>query len=155
MSRRPFVVDVATLVRHSGGPGGPRREQRRGAIPDLVVGVSAVPEGAEVVVDVLLEPAQPGVLARGTVTAPWVGECRRCLGPASGEVRAEVGELFAERGDPETTYPLSGEHLDLEPLARDAVLLGLPLAPLCRPHCRGLCPRCGADRNEGPCACPP
>ena len=41
------------------------------------------------------------------------------------------------------------------PFTRDAVLLELPLAPLCRPDCAGLCPTCGADLNEGPCACPP
>jgi uncharacterized protein len=41
----------------------------------------------------------------------------------------------------------------LRPLVRDALLLELPLAPLCRPDCRGLCARCGADLNAGPCSC--
>jgi uncharacterized protein len=55
----------------------------------------------------------------------------------------------------EDTYPLEGDQLDLRPLVRDALLLELPLAPLCQPDCLGLCPRCGADLNTGPCSCVP
>jgi uncharacterized protein len=43
--------------------------------------------------------------------------------------------------------------LDLESLARDAVMLELPLAPLCSEDCLGLCPQCGANRNETSCTC--
>ena len=52
-------------------------------------------------------------------------------------------------------YPLAGDELDLEPLARDAVLLELPLAPLCTEDCQGLCPTCGANRNTESCDCAP
>ena len=45
---------------------------------------------------------------------------------------------------------LDGLEIDLEPVAREAVLLELPLAPLCREDCEGLCDQCGADRNEDP-----
>jgi len=110
-----------------------------------------VPQGSEVVVDVGLEWVHGGILASGTVSAPWVGECRRCLAPAGGELSTHVRELFEEAGDPEVTYPLHGDQLDLEPLARDAVLLELPLAPLCQEDCKGLCPVCGSNRNQGPC----
>ena len=55
----------------------------------------------------------------------------------------------------EDTYPLEGDQLDLRPLVRDALLLELPLAPLCREDCRGLCAECGADLNLGPCQCRP
>ena len=53
------------------------------------------------------------------------------------------------------TVVLQGDYLDLRPLVRDALLLELPVAPLCRDDCRGLCPRCGADLNSGPCDCRP
>ncbi len=43
--------------------------------------------------------------------------------------------------------------VDLAPLVRDAVLLGLPPAPLCEEGCLGLCPVCGANRNEARCSC--
>ena len=60
-------------------------------------------------------------------------------------------ELFEQDSDLEETYPLHGDQIDLEPLARDAVLLELPLTPLCAEDCQGLCSTCGANRNEGDC----
>ena len=147
---RPFLVGVANLARS-----GPRREHRSGPISGLAVTWSEVPAGAEVTVDVLLEPVHGGVMVTGTVEAPWEAECRRCLGEARGTVRTEVRELYENRSDGEETYPISGDQLDLEPLARDAVLLELPPAPLCGEGCQGLCPTCGADLNAGACGCPP
>ena len=48
---------------------------------------------------------------------------------------------------------LCDDTLDLAPLVRDALVLELPMAPLCRDDCAGLCPQCGANRNEGQCGC--
>ncbi|MBO0893116.1 MAG: DUF177 domain-containing protein [Acidimicrobiales bacterium] len=151
-SRRPFVVSIATL-RH-------RAEQVahvacQGVIPDLEVAGTRVPPGAEVAVEALVEVIQGGVLVSGTVEAPWEAQCRRCLEAARGQVRVRVRELYSPQASPddEDVYPLAGEQLDLEPLARDAVLLELPLAPLCSEGCRGLCPVCGVDRNRVTCAC--
>ena len=73
-------------------------------------------------------------------SAPWTGECRRCLGDAHGIARAEVREIFEARPTEGETYPLTGDHIDLEPLVRDAVLLSLPLAPLCSEGCLGPAP---------------
>jgi len=152
MRRSPFQVNVASLLK---SPGTVQRERRSGVLGGLVVTSSHVPAGAEVTVDVALEAVHGGVMAHGAVRVSWEGECRRCTGRATGELEAEVRELFEEDSDPETTYPLRGDQLDLERLARDAVLLELPAAPLCREDCRGLCPNCGADWNEGPCGCEP
>ena len=46
-----------------------------------------------------------------------------------------------------------GRRLDLGEQARETLLLEIPVAPHCREDCAGLCPRCGADLNEGPCGC--
>jgi uncharacterized protein len=51
--------------------------------------------------------------------------------------------------------PVSGDTFDLTGVVRDAVHLAIPIAPVCRPDCRGVCPRCGANRNETACNCPP
>ena len=51
------------------------------------------------------------------------------------------------------TYPIEGEEIDLELPVRDALLLELPVAPLCRDDCAGLCSVCGADRNQVTCSC--
>jgi uncharacterized protein len=64
-----------------------------------------------------------------------------------------VRELFETTPDEEDIYLLKGDQIDLEPLVRDAVLLELPQAPLCTEGCRGLCPTCGTNLNEGTCPC--
>ena len=151
MRRSPFLVNVAALGL---APGVRRHADRRAPLEGLAVTGSSVPSGAEVEVDLMLEGVPGGVVARGEVVAPWEGDCRRCLVTVGGELRASVLEVFERSPDPEQTYPLMGDELDLEPLARDAVLLELPLAPLCKEGCLGLCPLCGTDLNEGGCGCP-
>ncbi len=154
-ARRPFVVQVAALRKLAGTV---RREMRQGTIEGLAaIGVS-VPDGAAVVCDLTLASYPGGIMVTGSVGAPWDGECRRCGGPVSGAVEATVRERYAPRPEwteDEDAYLLDGDELDLEPLARDAVMLDLPLAPLCSPDCLGLCPRCGANRNVSVCSCPP
>jgi uncharacterized protein len=150
---KPFLVPAAKLRRVAGTV---RHEQRHGPIEDLATMGSAVPEGAEVSVEVTLSSYPGGVMASGTVEAPWTGECRRCGGPVAGEIRAEVRERYVaetEADIDDEAYPIADDQLDLEPLARDAVLLELPLAPLCTPDCQGLCPHCGINRNEETCTC--
>jgi uncharacterized protein len=149
---RPFVVHAAKLRRSVGTRW---NERRQGTIEGLECSGSAVPAGAPVVADVVLESVLGGVSVTGTVSAGWEGECRRCLARASGEIAVAVREVYTEDGDGEETYTLEGDDVDLEPLVRDAVLLELPQAPLCRPDCAGLCPTCGANRNEERCGCAP
>ncbi len=158
----PLVVEVGNLLRH---PGSRRREQVAGPVEGLRVSGTRVPQDAAVEVDVTLEAADDHtVVALGKVTAQWVGECSRCLRPVAGTVQTQVRELFdappkshprvsGSTGVDEDIYPLSGDQADLEPLARDAILLALPQAPLCAEDCAGLCPVCGADRNVADCGC--
>jgi uncharacterized protein len=164
----PFVVHVARLRR---APGARRHEVRRGpadsaagraGLTDRKFAVdSSVPEGAEAACDVVLESFDGGVMVTGTVLAPWQGVCRRCTAPVGGELRARVRERFTEPGgrygdpDDEEAYRITADQLDLWPMVRDALVLDLPLAPLCRPDCRGLCPHCGTDLNVAQCACVP
>jgi len=158
----PFVVHVARLRRV---PGTRWHEVRSGPIdPEGLLAPrshadSAVPEGAEAVCDVTLESFSGGVMVTGAVQAPWRGLCRRCAEQVGGTLRIALRERFTEpgarHGDPEDdeAYPIVDDALDLRPMVRDAVALELPLAPLCREQCRGLCPQCGTDLNEGSCDC--
>lgn len=151
--RDAFVVSLHGLRRV---PGSTQHVVRRGRLGPLQVLSSSIPADAETDVEVTLEAADGGVVASGTVSAPWQGECRRCLAPVSGDLAAEVREVYRAHTDAdkdEETYALHGDQLDLRPLARDALLLALPLAPLCRDDCAGLCATCGADLNDGPCDC--
>ena len=150
---KPFLVQVAALRRRTGAT---RHEVRQGVIAGLGAVAVAVPAGSPVVADLTLSSYPGGVMAVGLVSAPWIGECRRCGGPVEGTVTARVREHYAPVAaarEDDDAYPLTGDELDLEPLVRDAVLLDLPLAPLCSEECLGLCPQCGANRNLAACAC--
>jgi len=145
---RPLLVNVAELLRHPA-----TRQEVRRQVPSegLTVLDSFVPAGATIDVDVTLESLTDGVVVTGGVSAAWEGSCRRCLGPAGGRLEVAVRELYQPKPDHDDAFPIEGDQLDLEPLVREALLLELPLAPLCRPDCAGLCPECGADRNEVDC----
>jgi uncharacterized protein len=110
----------------------------------------AVPAGAPVELGVRLESVTEGVYVSGTVRAALSGECARCLDALTDEVEVEVSELFAypdsvtdETTDEDELPRVLDDFVDVEQTVRDAVVLALPLAPLCRADCPGLCPECG------------
>ena len=118
------------------------------------VGLIAVPDGAELDLDLRLESVMEGVLVTGRARVPLSGECGRCLDPVASTLEVDLQELFAypesEATDDEAEH-LVGDLLDLEPTLRDAVVLALPLTPLCREDCPGLCVTCGARLADGDC----
>jgi uncharacterized protein len=108
-----------------------------------------------------------GVLVVGALVAPLSLQCARCLAAVEQEVAFEIVETFRptvelpggpppcrDRED-EATLIDDLHVLDLTEVVRQAVLLAVPTRPLCRPDCRGLCARCGADLNQAACACEP
>ena len=112
---------------------------------------------SDAVVDValVLQSFSGGLRVKGRVAAPWLGVCRRCSVAVVGVASVSVDERFVdhpETGD-DDAYLIENDFADLAPLVHDAILLELPLAPLCREDCRGLCPYCGIDRNEAACDC--
>ena len=151
-TRSPFVVSVADLLRQ---PGHRREVELRGSVGELRSAGTVVVAGDEVDVRAGLEAIPEGVVADGQISSPWRAECRRCLKPVTGEVDVEFRELFERQPKEGETYALGHEEIDLAPLIREALLLALPLAPLCEAGCQGICPTCGADLNEGSCDCPP
>lgn len=148
--RRSLTVNVADLLRR---PGQQRDASLDAVLDGLQVLGSKVPEGAQVHVEAHLESLNESVVVKGTTEAPWVGECRRCLRAVEARLSSPILEVYEPHPSEGETQLLQGGEIDLEPVAREAVLLELPLAPLCRDDCAGLCPRCGVDRNEVACAC--
>jgi uncharacterized protein len=142
----PLVFDTRGL-----GPADARTQTRTAPAPaGLGVAMVNVPEGAEFSLDVTLEGVAEGVLVTATVQAPLVGECARCLELFASQTEVRFTELFARDadGDEADGYLLVGDLLDLEPALRDALVLELPLAPLCSDDCPGLCPECGMRLAE-------
>lgn len=145
--RSLLVFDTRAL-----GPGSARSETRTAPAPaELGVELVSVPEGGDLDLDVRLEGVAEGVLVTATVTAPLAGECARCLEEFSSAMRVRFQELFAydATGEAEDDgYLLDGDLLDLEPAVRDALVLELPLSPLCDIGCPGLCSQCGVRLAE-------
>jgi uncharacterized protein len=132
---------------------------------DLGNEVIGVPEGVPVRLALRLESVLEGVLVTGTAHAPATGECVRCLDPVEREFDAEFQEMFSypdadtrtarrdEAGDDaedEDELSLEDDLFDLEGVLRDAVVLALPMQPVCRDDCPGLCAECGARLADDP-----
>ena len=144
--RSPLVFDTRTL-----GPSALRSLTTTAPAPaSLGVGLVGVPEGAELELDVQLERVREGVLLTVAVRAPLVAECARCLDPLASTTEVRFTELFAHEtsDDDADGYVLDGDLLDIEPALRDALVLELPLAPLCAEDCPGLCSECGVRLAE-------
>ncbi len=85
-------------------------------------------------------------------------ECARCLAPIHKDMtlRAErdvAGEKTLEQEDNDDYVIFHGDGLDLDEPVEELLFVNLPMRHLCREDCLGLCPKCGRDLNEGPCAC--
>ena len=164
--RGALVFDMRQLGRQAGSA---LTQTRTVPAPDdLRLELIGVPAGADVALEVRFEAVSEGVLATGTATVPLAGECARCLAPLTSSVIVGFQELYLyaegrhdkhdkhekhdrydnhdeqEEQDAEGLYHLDGDLLDLEPAFRDAVVLALPMSPLCREDCPGLCAECGA-----------
>ena len=156
--RNPLVFDTRDLA-----PGTARTLKRTCQAPaDMGVEMARVPAGADFELNVQLEGVAEGVLVTASASMPLAGECARCLEPFTSSMTVRFQELFtlapdeeSEPGQPdgEESYLLDGSGLlDLEPALRDAVVLELPLSPLCEDGCEGLCVECGvrlADAEPG------
>ncbi len=104
------------------------------------------------------------LLVTGTVEGVAKTACARCLEQFSFDVTGEIEGYFLLSGDGEAPEDMDDDEfdvlpdnheIDLEPLVVAALLLEFPLIPLCDDACKGLCPACGANLNEGACACEP
>ena len=153
--RAPLVLDTRELGRR---PGSMRQVQLSVPAPEGlgIEDLIGVPTGAALELDLRLESVMDGVLVSGSVTAPVSGECGRCLGPVSDELTVRLTELYVypeaatDHDEEDEVSQLVGDHLDLEPALRDAVVLALPLTPLCDEDCQGLCVTCGERLDDLP-----
>ncbi|MEU6195468.1 YceD family protein [Streptomyces sp. NPDC047061] len=163
--RNPFVFDTHELGRR---PGALQRLTRTIDAPEDfgIKGVIGVPQGAPVELELRLESVMEGVLVTGTARAQAEGECVRCLEPVEQELEADFQELFSypdadDRGrviaepgddaeDDEDRFFIEDGLFDLEPVLRDAVVLALPMQPVCQDDCLGLCSECGARLTDDP-----
>jgi uncharacterized protein len=95
-----------------------------------------------------------GLIVQGNFSGMVKLECVRCLGEYDQTLQWEFTELYAfdrkSITESELTVP-EDAHIDLQPLVRDFALLEIPIKPLCKPECKGLCMVCGEDLNKRDC----
>lgn len=98
-----------------------------------------------------------GIFAEGQLHSQIQLECARCLETFSQPLDLHLESQFSlppikPQGEP--IFPIGGKGtIDLTQALREQILLEIPMRPLCKPDCLGLCPECGKNLNEGPCDC--
>ena len=146
----PLTINILELTR------------RAGTLKDVVVsmpvadfafGDDRIVATRDIDVELHLESVNGGIVVHGELTGDTTMLCRRCLREISTTVFVPVDEIYKHIPDNPDAYVLEGEQLDLLPMVRETMLLGLPDAPLCTADCLGLCPQCGADLRSDPCQC--
>lgn len=147
-----FKVSVAEIL---GRPGAFRDLRIRKPLGGIRTSLARLHRDIDA--DLKAESVVEGVLVTGHAVANSVLQCARCLKQLAAEVDVEVCELFYAPGHldqaEDDSYRVADNEIDLEPMLRDAITLGLPLNPLCDEGCKGLCARCGKDLNLGDCDC--
>ncbi len=135
MSSSPSAlrVDIVALRRQSGVVDTVRTTV---GMDDLEITTSRVRDG-RVDVDLSVESVVEGIVVRGRIVAITDGGCRRCLEPVAGQIDLSIREIFELHSTEGETWPVADDHIDLEPMVREAVLLALPFTPLCADDCRG------------------
>ncbi len=121
------------------------------------------PEPAGVIVRVDVGSSGSGLGLRLRFGAALTGPCQTCLAPSRVVIAVDTREYQAlgrnaqaagdDDFDCEYLHEPARMDLDVAAWARDAMVEAIPMSIFCRPDCRGLCARCGADLNTGPCAC--
>jgi len=158
-ARSPFVFDVRELGRR---PGAMLQFDRDLPAADLIGGGTNTLDGlytaesADLLLDLRVESVVEGVLGTGRVSGSLVGECVRCLDPVEVEVDADFQELYYYEltdltpKEVEEAQLVVEDLIDVAALVHDAVMLELPLQPLCEEDCPGLCSECGARLADDP-----
>jgi uncharacterized protein len=124
---------------------------------DLGLELIGVPQGSDLTLDLRMQSVSEGVYVSGDVTVSLAGECGRCLRPINDTLTVPIAELYAyehsttdETTEEDEVGRVQDDLIDLEPAVRDAVVLALPVNPVCREDCPGLCPDCGVAWDELP-----
>ncbi|HLS00199.1 DUF177 domain-containing protein [Mycolicibacillus parakoreensis] len=147
-SDAPLVLTIARLGRRPGTMMAVRRTVD--APVRIGLDLEAIEPGAPLTLDLQLQSVSEGVLVTGTAAAPTSAQCARCLTEFADHIEVRLTALYAY---PQSTTEATTEDdeigrivddtVDLEQALIDEVGLALPLSPLCRPDCPGLCAQCG------------
>ncbi len=144
-TNRVYQENVRDIINR---PGEMRERERSLVVPEgFGEALAKVPAGENFDLAVRLESVHEGILVSAEVRTTMHAECGRCLENFTAPFEVEFQELFAYTPTEADEYGVHGDHVDLEPPLRDAVVLALPFQPVCRPDCAGLDPESGELRD--------
>jgi uncharacterized protein len=148
--KNPLLVNALEMLRRPG-----TQKDVQMSVPPSALGIedARLLPGGEIEVELRCESLSDGIVVDGGLQVDFRGDCRRCLTPLTGTLSLEVHELYQVNLTDPDAFPIENDQIDLAAMVRESVLLELPDSPVCRPDCAGLCPACGADRNQGDCGC--
>lgn len=153
---RPFTIDLRGLKdgRHDRSLSAPG--------PHLELPADLLTVDRDVTLELEVSVTGTLIRARGTVQAEAGLVCSRCLEPFRMDLSAEVDIVLRSASDgirmedEDETPPFIGDDwVALDAPVREALILSVPMKPLCRADCRGLCPQCGENLNQSTCSCVP
>lgn len=126
-------------------------------LSDLCYGVS-YPVSEPVLAQGTVRNTAGVLMMEGQVRTTIHGICDRCAGSFDREVTFPIDvvlvtELANEENEDEWVFPLEGDSADLDDIVRTVFVLNLDSKLLCKEDCKGLCPKCGKNLNDGPCNC--
>ena len=161
-TKNPFLFSCSDLPRRAGE----MREYELTYDDHEPIGVPLlmVPSDGAIYLDLRVEAVEQGVLATGSLSSEAIGECTRCLDPVSFDIDESFQELFhyevdyrqkpkakeVDVEDEDELLEMEGDFINLDGPIRDALVLNLPVNPLCNEDCEGLCPTCGVKWAELP-----
>ncbi len=93
------------------------------------------------------------VYVDGTISCTIVGECARCLRESRVDISEEFSVVYATKRQDEDDYIYQGGLVDLKLAVDDLIIISLPTIIYCKSDCKGLCPTCGKNLNDGDCDC--
>ncbi|MBI5874522.1 MAG: DUF177 domain-containing protein [Deltaproteobacteria bacterium] len=114
--------------------------------------------------DLTLLKSEGEIFVRGDMTAPLKLQCARCLKEVEHRINSRIDIVYTltpehKAKEKELTLEdvgadyLEGDEIDINAVLVEQLSLDTPMQPVCRPDCKGLCPKCGADLNQRECSC--
>ncbi len=142
-------IDVTDLAH---APGATKTIRVSEVLEGFRSGLGGVKEDKPVKIDLVADSVPEGVQVSGVVSGQMRLSCSRCLVDFIEDFEQKVDETFYyELGEEREGYEVEDLTIDIEPMLRDVIVLNIPVAPLHRDDCKGLCSVCGADRNVDDC----
>lgn len=143
----PFAFPVRDILHRSGEMREFEIETR--APEKWGEGLVSVAEGEPIDAEVRLEAVHEGILVTAELRTRYTGVCGRCLADVAEPLEVEFQELFGYPGEEAIDFEVQDDHVDLETLVRDSIVLSLPFQPVCQPDCAGLDPATGEKLATG------